>query len=107
AATFLELRAAQIAQAGGFHYFAFDNRGVKTMQRTQSNIEIQDQRLHHSSSGVSGNPQDWVPHSYPTKTVKYYDAWGQIVLLTDDQARGNAKAMQVSDVLARPAITHP
>jgi hypothetical protein len=107
AENFLELRAAQIAQAAGYRYFTFDNRGSNVVRRTESDINYNDVARQGMPAGGSGarHTMDMVPQSVPVAVTRYYYAWGQVALLTDDEARGNARALQVSEVLARPGAT--
>ena len=103
--SFLELRAAQIAQGAGMHYFAFDKRGNTALRRTENSMEMPDDRLNRRGGGGSPLSKDWIPDSTPVRNTTYYLAWGQIALLTDSQGRDNPKALGVSEVLARPGAT--
>jgi hypothetical protein len=107
AGAFLELRAAQIAQFAGFRYFAFEKRDHTVVVRTVSDLSMDDVRQHaHDASGRPFNPMEMVPGQTSSERTIYYYATGHIAFLTDDQARGHAGAMAVSDVLAR-ATTSP
>jgi hypothetical protein len=55
--------------------------------------EVETDSLHYSVSYSDTSP----------KTTNFYYAWGQVALLTDDQARANNAALAVAQVLARPA----
>ena len=106
AGAFLELRAAQIAQLAGFHYFAFDKRDNTVVVRTLSDLSMDDVRQHgHDASGRPFNPMEMVPGQISSERTSYYYAVGRIALLTDEQARDHAGAMTVSDVLARAAAS--
>ena len=55
AGSYLELRAAQIAQGAGFRWFAFDSRGDTVLSRTEYDLKFKDVRI-HSRGGQSTNP---------------------------------------------------
>jgi hypothetical protein len=104
AQSFLELRAAEIAQKVGFPYFVFDTRGSTTLEQT--NTDIAQNSL--SRGSFTKNQNNTMPEEHPAQVTIYYNAWGEISLLTADQAQGNAKAIQVSQVLAqRGSNAHP
>jgi len=99
----LELRAAQLAQGAGFHYFAFDGRDSTVVKHVESDLNY-DMVPQHNTTSASRSvilPRDLVPTRDQVSTTSYYYAWGQVALLTDDQARANAKALPVDQVLAR------
>ena len=109
AAKFLELRAAQLAQGAGFHYFEVDNRGSDVLHHNVSEIDYTDVRM-HGTNGTGGfpiQPRDLVPLNITPEKTSFYYSWGKVVLLTDAQALGNAKALPVSEVLARPVMAAP
>jgi hypothetical protein len=102
----LELRAAQLAQGAGFHYFAFDGRDSTVIKDFENDLNY-DKVPQHNTAG-SGNPsviqpRDLVPTAFQEPPTNYYYAWGKVALLTDDQARANSGALAVAQVLARPA----
>lgn len=98
---FLELRAAQIAQNMGFPYFVFDKRGHDNVRYTESQLEQKNMSGASSRAAHSNNVNDMIPDSYPMSVKIYYYAWGNISLLTEDQARDNNQAIQVGQVLLK------
>ena len=97
---FLELRAAEIARDAGFAYFVFDKRGTGAATKFERQFQTQqpDQSVR---KGQSAN--DYIPEAYSGAVTQYFYAGGDISLLTPEQARGNAKAIGVADVLAKTA----
>jgi hypothetical protein len=97
---FMMLRAAQIAQGAGFAYYAFEKRGANSLKYTENDLEPK-QFTGAARSGRSSNVSDMIPEAYTLKVQMHFNAWGQISLLTPDQAKNNPQAKQVSDVLAQ------
>ena len=105
AQNFLEVRAAQIARKAGFPYFVFDNRGTKIVTVTESDITLDEPRHIGIGAHTPNNVNDWIPTHHAMAATKYYYASGDISLLTDAQAKANAKAIPVAEILARPGVT--
>lgn len=99
---YLELRAAQLAQASGYPYFRFENRGTRTLRVSDNEFQPQFGVFDHGTNrdGSAKDVMDYVPKTITVSVRKFYDAWGEVTLLTSDQARGLAGARQASDVLA-------
>lgn len=106
AQNFLEVRAAEIAKGEGFPYFAFDDRDTNMVAVSENDIN-QDEPRHIGimNSHTPNTVNDLIPTQHPLGATRYYFASGHISLLTDAQAKVNAKAMAVKEVLARPGIT--
>jgi hypothetical protein len=105
---FLELRAAQLAQGAGFHYFIFDQRNNVVVREIDNDLNFDDVVQHGATHGVPNQTRDFIPRAMHTGGKDFFYAWGQEALLTDDQAKANAKAIQVAEVLARPgAVAAP
>ena len=105
AQNFLEVRAAQIAKNAGFAYFVFDNRDTNVVTVTENDIR-QDEPRHAGIALHSPNTvNDLIPTHHTVAVTKYYYASGHISLLTEAQAKANAQAMPVAEVLARPGAT--
>lgn len=100
AQNYLEERAAQIAAKAGFAYFSFNKRGVELLRRTDSDL-VAPERLRRTDAGI-GNVNDFLPDNQRRSITNFYYAWGEIALLSADQAKADPKALQVSAVLARP-----
>ena len=86
----LEKRAAQLAQGAGFQYFQIDKRDNTVVQKKTTDLDFSDV----NQRGPNRSAQS-------TSITSYYYAIGQVALLTDEQAKGNPQALQVSEVLAR------
>lgn len=99
AQAYLEQRAAQLSRDAGFAYFAFDERGVQVFRRRDNELVMRDSVL---TGKVGAKVNDFVPDRQVMSTTTYYYAFGQIALLSPAQAQGNADALQVNAVLARP-----
>ena len=99
---YLELRAAQLAQASGYPYFRFDNRGTRTLTIKDNEFQPQFGLLEHGTNrdGTAKDVMDYIPKSYTVSAKKFYDVWGEVTLLTTDQARGAPGALQTVQVLA-------
>ena len=103
AQNYLTLRAAQIAQAAGYSYFAFDKQGTDAVRKTEIQFD-QDMitKPQHSRTPSFAIPlNSYIPQNDPTSESIYFSAAGKISLLTPEQARGNPKAIEVAPVLAK------
>lgn len=92
---FLLLRAAQVSLRAGYPDFTFDNRDTKT-----------DTRYYSAFGGWPGwhgyGHYWWGPgfgDDVDTIPVTRYEAYAEIVLLTDDQARKDPKALNAQSVI--------
>lgn len=98
---YLLLRAAQVTMQAGYHWFLFDTRDTEAKTTYQSDF-----------AGWPGfHGRGWYWHSWPygpgwgagadisTRPITSYEAYAEIVLLTEAQARDNPKAIRAGDVL--------
>ena len=92
---FLLLRAAQVALKAGYPGFMFDNRDTKT-----------DTRYYSTFTGWPGwhgyGFYRWGPgfdQDVYTTPITRYEAYAEIVLLTDDQSRKEPKALNAQSVI--------
>jgi len=105
---FLLLRSAEITLKAGYHYFMFDSRDTKSKTTYRSDFV--------GWPGWGG--WGWYWHSWPyygpldsveSRPVTRYEAYAEIVLLTDDQAKNEPRAINAQQIidhlgpLARPA----
>lgn len=99
---YLLLRAAEVTLKAGYRYFDFAARDTK--ERTT---------YHSDFAGWPGmRSHGWYWHSWPygpgwgaehevtTRPVTSYQAYAEIILLTDDQAKNQASALEAKDVIA-------
>jgi len=103
----MKLRAAQLAQAAGYSYFAFDTKGVATQRQTDTQFnldQLSNANRRASDRGVN-NLNDYMDPNAPTTQKLFYSAAGRISLLTPQQAQGNANAIAVAEVLAKGTPT--
>ena len=94
---YLLLRSAEVTLKAGYRWLLFDTRDTKS------------QTTYHSDfAGWPGWPgYGWYWHSWPyeplgsstTFPVTRYEAYAEIVLLTDDQAKSEARAVNAQEVL--------
>ena len=91
---FLLLRAAQVTLKAGYPGFTFDSRDTKTDTRYYSTFE--------GWPGWHGYGwYRWGPgfDDVYTTPITRYEAYAEIVLLTDDQARKDPKALNAQSVI--------
>ena len=96
--SYLLLRSAEVTLKAGFHYFVFDNRDTEAKTTYHSDFV--------GWPGWSGHGRYWHSWayggfgedvtSYPTTR---YEAYAEIVLLTDDQAKNEPRAVHAQEVL--------
>jgi len=97
---YLMLRAAEVTLKAGFHWFVFDTRDTEAQTIYQSDFV--------GWPGWRG--RGWYWHSWPyggwgaggmetTHPITTYEAYAEIVLLTDDQAKNEPRAIKAQDVL--------
>jgi hypothetical protein len=95
---YLLLRSAEVTLKAGYHWFIFDNRNTEA------------QTTYHSDFiGLPGwRGRGWYWHSWPgwgadedvtSRPITTYDAYAEIVLLTDEQAKNEPRAIKAQDVL--------
>lgn len=97
---YLLLRAAEVTLKAGYHYFVFDTR------------DTQAETTYHSDfAGWPGwRGRGWYWHSWPyggwgagadvtSRPITTYEAYAEIVLLNEDQARSEPRAVRAEDVL--------
>lgn len=97
---YLMLRAAEVTLKAGYHYFVFDTRDTEA------------QTTYHSDfvgwPGWRGYGRYW--HSWPyggwgagadvtSRPITSYEAYAEIVLLTDAQAKNEPRAIPAQEVL--------
>jgi hypothetical protein len=108
---YLLLRSAEVALKAGYRWFVFDTRDTKAETTYQSDFD--------GWPGWRGRGRYW--HSWPyggfgggidsAHPITSYEAYAEIVLLTDEQAKAEARALGAQDVLdhigplARPPET--
>ncbi len=94
---YLLLRAAEVTLKAGSHYFLFDTRDTKAKTTYYSDF-----------AGWPGWPgTGWYWHSWPygparefeDRPVTRYEAYAEIVLLTDEQAKAEPRAVNAQEVL--------
>ncbi len=95
---YLLLRSAEVTLKAGSHYFLFDTRDTKTKTT-----------YHSDFAGWPGWPgYGWYWHSWAfgppemdmdAYPVTRYEAYAEIVLLTDDQAKNETRAVNAQEVL--------
>lgn len=105
---FLLLRSAEITRKAGYHYFMFATRDTKSKTTYRSDFV--------GWPGWGG--WGWYWHSWPyygppnsveARPVTRYEAYAEIVLLTDAQAKNEPRAISAQQIidhlgaLARPA----
>jgi hypothetical protein len=94
---YLLLRSAEVTLKAGYRHFLFDTRDTKTKTT-----------YHSDFAGWPGWPgYGWYWHSWPYEPmgsstsfpVTRYEAYAEIVLLTDDQAKSEPRAVNAQEVL--------
>jgi hypothetical protein len=97
---FLLYRSAEVTLKAGFSHFEFDTRDTKA-------------HTTYYSSFVGGwpgwpyhRPYGWYWHSWPfpgedvmTTSITRYEAYAEIVMLTDDEAKGDPQAIDAHDIM--------
>jgi len=97
----LEMRAAEICRDAGFAYFAFDKRGRESFVRSENDlVRPESQRMR-----AAGIPrwEDVLPDVRPKAMITTYLAWGEVRLLTAEQAQGATQVLRAADILQPPA----
>ncbi len=102
---FLLLRAAEVTRDAGYQWFEFDTRNTES--KTTYHTDFADYPGFGPGYGWywhSWAYDPWDPYwrsgatTFPTTS---YQAYAEIILLTPEQAKGDAHALQASDVIAR------
>lgn len=98
---YLLLRAAEVALKAGYHYFEFDTRDTEAKTTYQSDF-----------MGWPGwRGYGWYWHSWPyggfgagagdvtTRPITKYEAYAEVILLTDEQAKREPRSINAQEVL--------
>lgn len=103
----MKLRAAQVAQAAGFAYFAFDAKGTAAQRQTDTNFNLNQLSDANRKGGDrgAGSLNAYMDPNPPATQKMFYSAAGRISLLTPEQAKGNPNAIAVAEVLGKAAPT--
>ena len=97
---YLQMRAAEICRDAGFSYFAFDKRGVEHFVRTENDLaRPESQRMRARDVPVL---EDVLPDVRPKAMITTYLAWGEMRLLTAEQAKNRNDAIAAAKVLGVP-----
>lgn len=97
---YLLLRAAEVSLKAGYHWFVFDTRDTEAKTTYHSDFV--------GWPGWRGRGWYWHSWAYPgwgmdadvtSRPVTRYEAFAEIVLLKDDQAKTEPRAMDAQDVL--------
>jgi hypothetical protein len=101
---YLLRRAAEVTRDAGFAWFVFDNRDTAAETTWHSDVP-------------AWPGYGWYHHRWPgwgmggdvtTRPQTSYEAYAEIVLLTDEQAKTEPRAMRADDVLRRlPPVPAP
>ena len=91
---YLLLRSAQVTQQSGYRWFVFDTRDTEAHTAYHTQFE-----------GFPGfyRPFGWYWHDWDyadTYSITRYEAYAEIVLLTPEQARNEARAVDANDIIA-------
>jgi hypothetical protein len=112
---YLLLRAAEVTEAAGYHFFMFDSRDTKAMTRYSTIPEPGP----GPGWGWWGGPGYWrfrpawgygpFGPDVDIITTTRYQAFAEIVLLTDDQATHEDRAINAQQIIAhlRPQVAPP
>ncbi|HEY0281154.1 MAG TPA: hypothetical protein VGC27_00855 [Rhizomicrobium sp.] len=96
---YLLRRSAEVTLQAGYPYFLFDTRDTKS-----------ETTYHSDFVGWPGwRGRGWYWHSWPygpdpsfdSRPITSYEAYAEIVLLTDDQAKSEARAVNAQEVIDR------
>lgn len=97
---YLLRRAAEVTLKAGYSWFAFEHRDTRAKTRYYTDFQ--------GWPGWGGygwywRSWDWDWGTAESRPVTDYSAYAEIVLLTDDQARNEPRALKALDVLAHLA----
>lgn len=87
---YLLRRAAEVTLAAGYRWFVFDNRDTESQTTYHSNVWPGLRR---------GWYRGWYGDDVTSRPVTSYEAFAEIVLLKDDQAKNEPRALEAQDVL--------
>jgi hypothetical protein len=87
---YLLRRSAEVTLAAGYRWFVFDNRDTEA------------QTTYHSTAWPGlrrGWYRGWYDDDVTARPVTSYEAFAEIVLLKDDQAKNEPRALEATDVI--------
>jgi hypothetical protein len=100
---YLMLRAAEVTRDAGYAWFEFDTRSTEAKTTYHTDFDAYPGWgpgfgwYWHSWAYDPWDPY-WHSTAFPTTS---YEAYAEIILLTPEQGKGNAHALQAADVIAR------
>ncbi|MDE2183547.1 MAG: hypothetical protein KGJ78_11055 [Alphaproteobacteria bacterium] len=94
---YLLLHAAEVAERAGYRYFIFDTRDTKAHTIYHSDVEPWPPFGWYWRPWMYEGPLG--PQIETTSSTRY-DAYAEIVLLTDEQAKSEPRAIDAQDVIA-------
>ena len=97
---FLLLRAAQVAQQAGYPYFVFDTRDTKTKTTYFSTFAGWPGWGGYGRYGWYGWDAPPFDGDTETRPITRYEAYAEIVLLTEAQGHGDPHALDAKSVIA-------
>lgn len=110
---YLLLRAAEVTRNAGYDYFVFDTRDTRAKTTYYTDyyssfpgfVGFHHFGRHHFHS-FAYFPYDYEGYSRP---ITRFQAYAEIVVLSDAEAKAESRAMSASDVVAhlRPAASQP
>ncbi len=90
---YLLLRSAEVTLKAGYRYFTFDTRDTKAKTTYHSEF------MGWPGRGWYWHSWDFGPEPLDSYPVTRYEAYAEIILLTDDQAKSDPRALDAQDVL--------
>jgi hypothetical protein len=87
---YLLRRAAEVTLAAGHRWFVFDNRDTETQTTYHSMVWPGLRR---------GWYRGWYDDDMTSRPITSYEAYAEIVLLKDDQAKNEPRALDAQDVI--------
>ena len=90
---YLLLRSAEVTLKAGYHYFTFDTRDTKAKTTYESEFMGWPGRGRYWHSWAFG------PEPVESFTATRHEAYAEIILLTDEQAKNDPHALGAQDVL--------
>ena len=96
---YLLLRAAEITRDAGYRWFMFDSRDTETQTTYYNHVWPGLRGGWYRGFGMWGGEMS-------SRPVTSYEAYAEIVLLTDEQAKNEPRALGAADVIAhmRPLV---
>jgi hypothetical protein len=95
---YIRLRAAEVAVAQGFPNFVLVRSGVRQGARTQTNFRAWSDM--GTAAQLSANVNNYLPKTTDQLKYSVFDAYGEIELLTAEQARGRSEVLDARAVIA-------